>query len=83
MTSSLQHTPATNKNKEHIALKLNHLMYESHKNFLTSCIAKKLIRKGFKLELDSTIGNFDEEFVDEWYSKLKVFSRILMKNITT
>ena len=39
--------------------------------------------KGLKLELEPTIGNFDQEFVDEWYSKLKGFSLILMKGITT
>ena len=37
---------------------------------------------GLKLELESTIGNFDQEFVDEWYSKLKGFPLILMKDIT-
>ena len=88
MTSSLQQTPATNKNKEQVALKLNRLKdkvtrYESRKDFLTRCIAEKLIPKGLKLELEPTIGNFDQEFVDEWYSKLKGFSLILMKDITT
>ena len=88
MTSSLPKTPATNKNKEQVALKLDRLKdkltkYESHKDFLTRCIAEKLIPKGLKLELEPTIGNFDQEFVDEWYSKLKGFSLILMKDITT
>ena len=88
MTSSLQQTPATNKNKKQVALKLNRLKdkvtrYESHKDFLTQCIAEKLIPKGLKLELEPTIGNFDQEFVDKWYSKLKGFSLILMKDITT
>ena len=88
ITSSLQQTPVTNKNKEQVALKLNRLKdkvtrYESHKDFLTRYIAEKLIPKGLKLELEPTIGNFDQEFVDEWYSKLKGFSLILMKDITT
>ena len=57
MTSSLQQTPATNKSKEQAALKLNRLKdkvtrYESHKDFLTRCIAEKLIPKGLKLELE-------------------------------
>ena len=82
MTSSLPKTPATNKNKEQVALKLDRLKdkltkYESHKDFLTRCIAEKLIPKGLKLELEPTIGNFDQEFVDKWYSKLKGFSLIL------
>ena len=88
MTPSLHQTAATNKNKEQIAIKLNCLKgkvtrYESHKDFLTCCIAEKLIPKGLKLELEPTIGNFDQEFVEEWYSKLKGFSLILMKDITT
>ena len=41
---------------------------------------KKTNSKGLKLELDPIIGNFDYEFVDEWYSKLKDFSLILMKD---
>ena len=80
-------TPATNKNKLQIALKLNRLkdkvtMYGSHKDFLTRCIAEEQIPKGLKLELESTIGDFDQEFVDEWYSKLKGFSLKLMKDRT-
>ena len=40
--------------------------------------------KGLRLELEPTIGNFDQEFVDEGYSKLKGFLLILiMKNIRT
>ena len=85
-TCSLQQTPATNKNKGQIALKLNRrkdkvTKYESHKDFLARFIAEKPISKGFKLELEPTIGNFDHEFVDEWYSKLKEFLLILMKDI--
>ena len=72
MTSSLQQTPASNKNKEQVALKLNFLKdkvtrYECHKDFLTHCTAEKLIPKGLKLELKPTMGNFDLEFVDKWY----------------
>ena len=85
MTSSLQQTPATNKNKKQVALKLNRLKdkvtrYESHKDFSTRCFAEKLMLKGLKLELEPTIGNFDQEFVDKWCSKLKGFSFILMKD---
>ena len=60
MASALQQTPATNKNKEQVALKLNRLKdkvtrYESHKDFLTRCIAEKLNPKGLKFELETTI----------------------------
>ena len=70
MASSSQETPATNKSKEEIALKLNRLKdkvarYESHKDFLTCCITEKLILKSLKLELGPTIENFDQEFVDQ------------------
>ena len=70
MTSSLQQTPATNKNKEQVALKLNRLKgkvtrYEPHKDFVTRCITEELIPKILKLELEPMIGNFDQEFEDE------------------
>ena len=88
MTSSLQQTPTTYKNKEQVALKLNRLKdkvtrYESHKDFLTRCIAEKLIPKGLKIELEPTIENFSQEFADKQYFKLRGFSLILMKDITT
>ena len=73
-------------NKEHLALKLNHLKektarYESHKDFLSRCIKDCLIPKGLKLELEPTIGNFDQKFIDKWFSKLKDYSFDLMKVI--
>ena len=40
------------------------------------------VKKRFKLELDPSIWKFDQEFVDEWYSKPKAFSLILMNDIT-
>ena len=88
MTSSLQKTLATNQNKEQVALKLNLLKdkvtrHESHKDFVTRCIAEKLIPNSLKLELEPTIGKFGQVFVVEWYSKLKGFSLILMKDIAT
>ena len=60
-------------NKEHLALKLNHLeeksaRYESHKDF-------------FFFKLEPTIGNFDQEFIDKSFSKLKYYSFNLMKVI--
>ena len=77
---------SSDKNKEQIALKLNRLKdkavrYKSHKDFLSRCIAEELVPKGLKLELEPTIGNYDQEFVDTWYSKLKTFSLTLMKDI--
>ena len=58
--------------------------YESHKDFLTRCIVEELIPKVLKLEFEPTIGNFDQEFIDKWYSKLKGFVLILIiKDIKT
>ena len=76
------------KQRAQIALKLNRLKdkvmrYEWHKDFLARCISKKSIPEGKKHELEPTIRNFDQEFVDEWYSRLKGFLLILMKDITT
>ena len=33
------------------------------------------------IEWEPTIDNYDQEFVDAWYSKLKLFSLTLMKDI--
>lgn len=64
MTSSLQQTSITNKSKEQIPLKPNHIKGkvtrdESYQDFLTRCIAEELISKGLKLELEQTSGSFD------------------------
>ena len=77
---------STDRNKEQIALKLNRLSdkavgYRSHKYFLRRCTAEELVPKGLKLELEPTIGNYDQEIVDTWYSKLRTFSLTLMKDI--
>ena len=77
-----------NINKVQAALKLNRLKekaarYESHKDFLSRCVAEKLVPKGLKLELEPTLGNHDQEFLDNWFSKLNEFSLILMDHIVS
>ena len=77
-----------NINRKGVALKLNrlkekHARYESHKEFLTRCISEKLVPQGLKLELEPMIGNHDQEFLDNWFSKLNEFSLSLMKDIVT
>ena len=67
-------------------MKLNRLKdkntrYQSHREFLSQSIDSKLIPKGLKLELEPTIGNHDQEFLDMWYSNLQELSRILVKGI--
>ena len=57
------------------------MRHKSHKDFLSQCIAEELVAKGLKLELEPTMGNCDQEFVDAWYSKLKTFSLTLIKDI--
>ena len=40
-------------------------------------LGNKLIPKGLELSLEPTIGNFDQEFDENWYSNLNYFSFIL------
>ena len=49
-------------------------------DFLNRCLAEKLEPKGLRVELEPTIGNYDQEFIDTWYAKLKSFSLTLMKD---
>ena len=48
---------------------------------MSKCIQENLVPKGLKITLESTIGNFDQEFVGNWYTNLKKFSIVLMKQI--
>ena len=57
------------------------MRYKSHKDFFSQCIAEELVPKGVKRELEPTIANYNQEFIDTWYSKLKTFSLTLMKDI--
>lgn len=79
---------AETQNKDRFALKLNHLKdksirHESYKNFLSRCISEELMPKGSKLELKPSFRNLNQEFAGKWYSQLKSFSLMLMKNIVT
>ena len=53
--------------------------FVSHKEFLTRCVAEELVPKRLEVALEPTIGNHDQEFLDNWYSKQKQFSLSLMK----
>ena len=73
-------------NKEHLALILNRLneksaRYECHKDFISYCIKNCLIPKGLKLEVEPTIGNFGQEFTDNWFQKLNDYSFDWMKDM--
>ena len=41
----------------------------------------KLIPKGLELSLQPAIVNYDQEFIKNWYSNLKGFSFVLVKDI--
>ena len=74
------------RQKEQQAMNLNRLKdknawYQSHREFLLQCIESKLIPKGLKLELQPTIGNHNQDFLDTWYFNLQDFSLTLMKGI--
>ena len=74
---------STDKKREkqttYLAIKLNQLhdkntRFESHRDFLLQCIREKIIPKELELMFEPTIVNHNQEFLDNWYSKLKQFS---------
>ena len=72
------------KSSKYSAIKLNRLKdkqvrFESHKEFFSRCITDGLVPKGLVFILESTIGNHDQTFLDNWYPKLKQFSLSLTK----
>ena len=74
------------QHKKQQAMKLNRLkdkngQYQSHREFLSQYFESKLIPKGLKLELQPTMSNRDQEFLDTCYSNLQEFSLTLMKEI--
>ena len=80
-------TNTSNKtdNTERLALKLNNkydklARYKSHQEFLSTCIKEKLIRRGFQIQLDPSIGNHDEAFLNTWYQKINDLSLELMND---
>ena len=74
------------RNTTYLAIELNRLKDKqarlvSHKEFLTCCVAEELLPKGLEVALEPTIGYHDQEFLDNWYSKQKQFSLLLIKDI--
>ena len=58
-----------NHNADAIAIKLIFLRekssrYNSHKDFLSRCVQKKLVPKCLEFSLEPTIGNYGQEFID-------------------
>ena len=62
-------------------LKDKNARYQSHREFLSQRIESKLIPKGLKLDLEPTIDNHNQEFLDTWYSNLQKVSFTLIKGI--
>ena len=54
-----------------LTLKLNHLKEKSasyvlYKDFISQRIKSKLVTKGLELALVQTIGNYHQDFIDNW-----------------
>ena len=65
------HGKNKNRNNTFDSHEFIHFIAESHKEFLSRCITDGLVPKGLELMLERTIGNHDQNFLDNWYSKLK------------
>ena len=79
----MESTP--HEDTELLAIKLNRnydkvARYESHQEYLTTCIKDQLIPINFKVQLELSIGNHDETFLSTWYNKIQKFSIDLMKD---
>ena len=48
---------------------------------MSKCIQENLVPKRVEITLEPTIGNFDQEFVNNWYTNLKQFFIVLIKQI--
>ena len=64
-------------------MKLNRLKKvrcNSH-GFLSKCVQKKLDAKALEITQKPTIGNFDQDLVNNWYTNLKQHNKsiVLMK----
>ena len=82
----LTDSPITIHNTDELILKLNRLKeksvrYVPNRYLISQCIDSKLVPKGLVLILEPTIGNYDQAFIDNWYSHLKGFSFVLMEQI--
>lgn len=55
--------------------------YSSHRQFLQKCLDNDIVPNGLRLDLEPTIGNHDEEFLQNWYSKLEEYSKNFMKDV--
>ena len=54
----------------------------SYRDF-SRCVKENLVPKGLELTVQPTKGNYDQGFIDKWYTKIKQLSINLMKDIAT
>ena len=78
--------PPRTHNIDAPGIKINRLckksaQYNSHNVFLSHFIQEQLVLKSLELNLEPTIGKYNQEFIDKWNSNLKDFSLILMKRV--
>ena len=74
------------KDKERLALRLDKLndkrgRFESHVAFLKKCVDNNLTPNGLRVYVEPSIGNRDEEFLNNWHELLNGFSKTLTKNV--
>ena len=55
--------------------------YSSHISFLKECRDTKVIPKGLRIDVEPSIGNNDEDFCNQWFSRLEEFSITLISDI--
>ena len=55
--------------------------YSSHIEFLKECRDTKVIPKGLKIDVEPSIGNYDQEFCAQWFTMLQNFSLTLIDSI--
>ena len=55
--------------------------YHSHIDFLRECHKTKVIPKGLRIDIEPSIGNYDEDFCNKWFSRLEEFSLTLISDI--
>ena len=53
--------------------------YTSHDQFLRKCIVNKIIPMSYKITVEPSIGNHDDEFLKGYYELLEGFSNTLMQ----
>ena len=59
------------------------MIHFTQRFFCLSTLTTNLFQKGLQVTLEPTTGNYDQSFIDSWYSKLKDFSLNLMDDVVS